>query len=501
MLLNPQVTGFPNPTSSFAPANRYRGWVQRSSHQLKKTARAILRSTVPIEVLVRNSEFMIPRTLRQLQKLGSSAICAPERGSGGLRSTSPKRLVSAWVEAERAFSCGQYTFAVSLRTEILNTLYDSFELNHQNYSPPVLSRYYTAAIGHIGMLGMYSLAQEAGLVANSRRLVLYHRVANAEALDGLRARFELSRTPTPHWPAGPLDGLTGLEPELLVPSLWPIIERVSTIKTGSGFKDYYELAEATIGKMGGITKSNSAFRISEGSRQGLRTRLSKLGLSPDQPFVSLHIRESPRGDFRGSSHPSAYMPAIDALLQAGYAVVRFGHRSMTHLPARTGLIDLVKTNPNDNSLDYFVIVESALLVTNQSGPTEIARYAGTPVVVSNATAVGRNAISSPSGSVFIPKRYLDNSGREFSFSRLLDTPLAYSETMDLGPHTPSAEILNSAEEIRAGVLESIMRIEGARKTDPELQSKVSKIRDEHKSIAKGDISEEFVARNPTWLED
>ncbi len=131
----------------------------------------------------------------------------------------------------------------------------------------------------------------------------------------------------------------------------------------------------------------------------------KLGVDPDRPVVTLHVREAgfkkgaevhdkflargaERGTFRDDTVRNNtienYLPAIELLTGRGFSVVRLGDKSMTPLEI-PGLVD-VATHPEAvPELDYYFIARSRFLIGCDSGPLIVPWMTGTPLLLLNLT--------------------------------------------------------------------------------------------------------------------
>lgn len=476
---------------------------RRLKSRAGRFARAVVALARPVQIIHMNRSNAVSEVLSYLEDaLSLSGMSGLAAKSEKIKQSKALQLALGWEEADAANRQGNYPLSVRLRKELLEEAYGLAGFEVTTHFPPALGPYYGSAMGHLGMLGHFVLAQREGLLPDGRRTLFHHRVANFEVFRSLSEHFESVRLPRDGWPLGRLAGRVrgnSLNAVTLQPNLWPLLEDITIVKTTEGFRDYYDLAEETIQKAGGISRVNAPFRLQASYKKHSEQRLSELGLPAKQPFVSLHIRGGGPADFRRSSPPRDYLDTIRALVKRGYYVVRFGDRSVDKLPSEKGLVDLVGAIPGDSALDFYVISQSVFLMANQSGPNETARYGGVPVMLSNATAIGRNSLSAAAGSVFLPKRYRDSSGREIPLSGILGSALGYAETLAAPGLAGVREVLNTSDEIRLSSLEVLDKIEGSRATDPVLVEKVSSIRDELGAVSKGHFSEEFLSRNPEWL--
>ena len=131
-----------------------------------------------------------------------------------------------------------------------------------------------------------------------------------------------------------------------------------------------------------------AEREAEASRQA-----GRLGIRPDAPIVTVHVRESgyrttggltQRGwdDIR-NARIEDFLRSFRALVERGYTVVRLGDPSMTPV-TMPGVVDLA-TSPDRNPwLDIWCTMRSRFLIGCDSGPSWLAVLLDLPVLTVNA---------------------------------------------------------------------------------------------------------------------
>lgn len=192
-----------------------------------------------------------------------------------------------------------------------------------------------------------------------------------------------------------------------------------------------------------------------------------LGIAPDAPIVTLHVREAgfkqgrelhqrkvdARDESTRNARIESYFDAIDALVADGYTVVRLGDPTMTPV-SRRGVVDLATSPGRSNMLEVHCLLKSEFLIACEAGPAAVAYLTNTPTLTVNAT----DPISSypvRGDGLYILKTVVDRrSGRALS----LDEQLTRSYHVDLRKthlyeyqgNTPE-QIAGAVAEMRHGV--------------------------------------------------
>lgn len=262
----------------------------------------------------------------------------------------------------------------------------------------------------------------------------------------------------------------------------------------------YELWEA-VGQHSSLAgQFVSPFQLDDDYIDRSAFRLTRLGLAVHEPFVAVHLRELPGGVSDHRCAPlETYFPAIKALTESGMKVVRFGLKNMTPLPEIAGLIDLVREVPGDQSLDFYAMARANFLLTTTSGPSQVASWLGTPQVITNVSSIGKNTLTNPAYTTYLPQKFQNGFGRVLTLSETLEHPVAYWE----GYQSPGVEALlhikNSPEEILRSVIEALWATTSPSLTSSNEDKKVNLIRDDYRAISKGRISTSFLELNQEWL--
>lgn len=148
------------------------------------------------------------------------------------------------------------------------------------------------------------------------------------------------------------------------------------------------------------------------------------GIDPGRPLVVLHVRSpgyNPAHTFNRfrDCDIANYVPAVEMLVRRGYSVLRIGDPSMPPIGIDNPHVhDGPHLPDRDPLLDVWAIAHSAFMIHCSSGPNDIARAFGRPLLGINGH------LSDPSGfetgHVQLLKRVEEvSSGRPLDFAELL----------------------------------------------------------------------------------
>ncbi|MDB2324241.1 TIGR04372 family glycosyltransferase [Alphaproteobacteria bacterium] len=162
------------------------------------------------------------------------------------------------------------------------------------------------------------------------------------------------------------------------------------------------------------------------------SQLESLGLSKDDWFVTLHVRDAGFYDEFGSgnaslsSHRNSYIEtyntAIQWILDQGGWVFRLGDsKSQKHDFEHEHFVNYAHSSYQSDWMDMFLIAESRYLVCSNSGPMCVATSMGVPTAVVNYLPMATPPLSSE--NIFIPKMFWwDDEMRFLTFNEMLQDP-------------------------------------------------------------------------------
>jgi putative glycosyltransferase (TIGR04372 family) len=150
-------------------------------------------------------------------------------------------------------------------------------------------------------------------------------------------------------------------------------------------------------------------------------------------------------------------------------------------------------------LHLYVISHSKFLLTTNSGPSVIAWSLGTPVLQTNTTSIARNILRSSKESLFLPKHYRGENGRELTFGEIAQGRLGYAESTVSELARLGIQVLeNSSIEIYEAT-KDILRLLDRSESSNNLMEQLNQIREETSAIGFGNVAPSFLQSKPSWL--
>ena len=203
-------------------------------------------------------------------------------------------------------------------------------------------------------------------------------------------------------------------------------------------------------KMG---KAHFAFKLADETIDIAEKYLRSYDLDLKNPFVTLHLREAgyvddPHHEWRNVNVRN-YIPAVEWLLNQGIQVVRIGHKKMTPITARKGIIDLTQLE-RPGEVDIYLCAKNVFFYGSTSGPSSIAIEFGAPTLFTavNVFNVYQNVLSQiqpmqrVEGEDIVRLRDIQKSELRLSFG-----PKAFSRFGLRPKEIPPTEHLRSVEEM------------------------------------------------------
>ena len=412
------------------------------------------------------------------------------RNSGIVKIADPERdykAVRLWELSDKYWVRGNYQQAVNLRKAILSELYESQGVLFDGYNPPGISLGYVGPIGHQAILGTHIAAQKLGILeARKAILPIYQNQINRPMIRSLRNDLNLIQY---------TDGASWSE----LPNNWHVFERLQLIRTDNDFIDLYELIEKVFQKR--VTSNEEPLmHFPDDYVFQSQAQLKTLGLPRDAWFVALHVRNAGKGPARRNQPIETYFPAIKEITDLGGWVIRVGDKSMEKFPDFNNFIDLAVSNQDYSSLHPYVLATGKFFIGTSSGPASIPPLFGVPTLITNATSIGRNVLSSSKHSIYIPKLTINSKGIPLSYSETLNScdgfgELEISELKEFGLQLQC----NSAVDILLGVREILDRIDLKFDEDDSLKETLRCIRNDFYFTSNGDIAQSFIENNRKWL--
>ena len=255
-------------------------------------------------------------------------------------------------------------------------------------------------------------------------------------------------------------------------------ERVNRyVPNGWGNRIPFGLIPSDTNSLFATTPPHLSFTPEE-QRQGADA-LRRLGVPEGQPFVCFHARDvayyveqSRRKSLYRNSEIQTYRPAVEALAQRGYVLLRLGAAVERPLPIRDSRIIDYATTARTDFMDIFLCAHCHFYLGDGAGLFNVPLIFRRPVVLANYIPFEYTTTWSPS-DLFIPKTmWLRSESRLMTFGEILRSGAGRFLRDDQYEQQGIEVINNTPEEIAALALEMEARIADTWQTteeDEELQ--------------------------------
>jgi len=201
-------------------------------------------------------------------------------------------------------------------------------------------------------------------------------------------------------------------------------------------------------------------RFSAADENEARRAAGAAGIPHDRPLATLHVRggaglhgASGRGkDVIRNADITTYAPAVQALVDRGFTVVRIGDPSMPPV-TMPGVIDLATCAERSSLLDFWCVSRSVFFLACDSGPYLLSWLFNVPCLAVNVVnALGVYPLR-PRDRYLIKRVRERATGRMVPFDEMLEEEFIYSFRRRLLKEESIELIDNSAEEIAAAAHE------------------------------------------------
>lgn len=396
-------------------------------------------------------------------------------------------FATEWSNASRLWNQGKSELATRRRISILEEIYSIHNLE-DDYFPPALSNQFFGVIGHHAYTGIHIAAQKIGLIPSAKRVAIVSPFTQLDPNlsiyrdDLFFVNFSFGKGFTEH------------------PVNWHLFERNEVIRSKGGFVEGYDLIDSVF-RHQEVSIQNPFFSLDEDYVNRSTSKLRQFGLTHQDWFVGLHIRDGGKTPALRNQQIENYFPAIKAITDKGGWVVRIGGVGMPPLPELPRVIDLT-TQPNAlREVHLFVLARSKFFIGTCSGPQFYPSLFGVPTLFTNQIGIGRSILTFSKDSIHLPKHFTKSDGRKASLSEMLESPFGYGELSleefaNLGIHVQE----NSKDEIRLATLEMISRIDGEfQNMDNTFDKQVAEIRSASWWTGKGRFASSYLQENESWF--
>lgn len=209
--------------------------------------------------------------------------------------------------------------------------------------------------------------------------------------------------------------------------------------------------------------------------------LLALGVPLGKPFVAVHCREPGYAPLESLNNlrdvdVHNYLPAIEALVERGYWVIRLGDPTMKPLPSMPGVIDYAHHPMRSDWFDLYLCANAAFILGSASGPCQMATICGVPCATANQVPLAV-AYSHGPRDISIPKLFWARRlGRYLTFEELMNGPLGSARFTPQFEEAGVEVIENSPEDIRELALEMEDYVSGRVAYTPDDEDRQERLR-------------------------
>lgn len=337
---------------------------------------------------------------------------------------------------------GQFHDSIKKRIKIIEEARQQVGLS-KHFIAPFMERAFTANFGHLAVLKSFSDGQKLSIIDPAKRLVLSAKKFKRDRpiIRTLQEDFEFLETFSP-------ETLLEIEP------YFALSEKVSLIQTYQGYLDTRQLLNQVAESLLEAGEAPGKILFRQNEIDEFNDLILSAGLDPSQWFVVVHNRAArDKYSVRNTSWLN-FQDSIHWIVAQGGFIIRIGESDFPKKEEGKYIIDLTQSSQEKKFLQDIALMNCRFLLSSQSGPVHVAHVFGVPALQIDSVAIGCSTYSTVAPSLYLPKKWVDNRGRELPWTELFERNLIFTEKslpgqgLFLKP-TSSHEILESVVEFNA----------------------------------------------------
>jgi putative glycosyltransferase (TIGR04372 family) len=385
-------------------------------------------------------------------------------------------------------------FEVRLRiVELVRNQVSQSCFNLFNKPTKVLDRTWTGSIGLLATVAQYIQAKQLGLLPEGHHIAIVQRSVNDCYRDYIASLGEIDVICE--------EDYKGFYDHCFL----PYSEDLHAWESRNGYEALFSMINK-VQERWAAEKRPPLLKIKPDHRERGLKILEALNIPEDAWFVSLHVRSATTFDedennlhAGRSCDIDSYIPAVQAITDAGGYVFRMGDPTMKPLPKMPQVVDYALSSYKSDWMDVFLWACCRFFVGTNSGPAVVLPTFGVPMLWTNVTPFAICSITFPN-SLMVPKLwYSQAEQRLLTFSEILACPAGWCQRRTLDDHLVLVD--NTADELAAGVKEMIaLTKDGIQEHQYEitkdplnpLQMKLDTIREKYNTFGKLPVSRAFL---------
>ena len=222
------------------------------------------------------------------------------------------------------------------------------------------------------------------------------------------------------------------------------------------------------GSLNGLDKTDSHVSLSAKEMEEGRKRLIEIGISPDEPYVCLIVRDSghykSKGDIESAGYEllnfdiNDFAGVAEVLIESGFQVIRMGSGSERPFASKPdGVVDYALSKYRSEFLDVYLAATCEFAVSTQTGPDSVCMLFRRPVLYLDVTRYCQFFFGSKLAT-WSPVR-LKKNGRILNLSEVVNAEIAWFKDPNLFSKNGISQQKSSSNELKELVL-SYIRMRG-----------------------------------------
>ena len=194
------------------------------------------------------------------------------------------------------------------------------------------------------------------------------------------------------------------------------------------------------GSLNGLDKTDSHVSLSAKEMEEGRKRLIEIGISPDEPYVCLIVRDGghykSRGDIESAGYEllnfdiNDFAGVAEVLVESGFQVIRMGSGSERPFTSKPdGVVDYALSKNRSEFLDVYLAATCEFAVSTQTGPDSVCMLFRRPVLYVDVTRYCQFFFGSKLAT-WSPVRLLKN-GSILNLSEIVNSEIAWFKDPNL----------------------------------------------------------------------
>ena len=211
------------------------------------------------------------------------------------------------------------------------------------------------------------------------------------------------------------------------------------------------------GSLNGLDKTDSHVSLSAEEIEEGRKRLIEIGISPDEPYVCLIVRDGGHYKSKGDTESAGYellnfdindfAGVAEVLIESGFQVIRMGSGSERPFTSKPdGVVDYALSKNRSEFLDVYLAATCEFAVSTQTGPDSVCMLFRRPVLYVDVTRYCQFFFGSKLAT-WSPAR-LHKNGKILNLSEIVNSEIAWFKDPNLFSKNGILQQKSSSNELK-----------------------------------------------------